>query len=106
METFIDKIATKTTLNPTGATNVRAYVNESDNLVIDAVDGGDLTIAVANELEGTTVNTVNDLFGTPIGRGLTTSGVILAFNPTRVTFAKPFDELLTQIDQLGKDTGF
>ncbi len=107
VQTLIDKIATNTTLNPTGTTNVRAYVNDGGNLVVDAVAGGNLTIAVTNAVGGTTTNTVNDLFGTAIGPGLATTGVIPAtVNPTRTTFAKQYDELLTQIDQLAKDAGF
>jgi flagellin len=107
MQTFMDKINTNTTLNPTGTTNVRAYLNDGGNLVMDAVAGGALTIGVTNAGAGTTANTVNDLFGTAIGPGLATTGVIPAtVNPTRATFSKQYDELLTQIDQLAKDAGF
>src|SRR4051812_41967665 len=43
MQTFMDKINTNTTLNPTGTTNVHAYLNDGGNLVVDAVAGSALT---------------------------------------------------------------
>ncbi|MCP8937316.1 hypothetical protein NK718_02205 [Alsobacter sp. SYSU M60028] len=103
---LIDKINIDPTLNPTGAPTVRASLSDGGNLVIDAVGGSALTVGVTNA-GGGTANTLNDLFGTAVPAGSSASGVIAATtNPTRTTLAKQFDDLLAQIDQLAKDSGY
>lgn len=102
----IDAINTNATLNPAGAPTVRAYLNDGGNLVVDSIGGGNLTVGLTNA-GGGTANTLNDLFGTALPAASTTSGVITAaVNPTRVTMAKQYDELLAQIDQLARDAGY
>jgi len=107
---LIDAINSDTTLNPsTSAPKVHATLDEGGKLVIEAVNGENLKIELANATTGSnlTSNTLAELFGTAVtsteGSSVTRNAT---HNASREAFAKEFERLKGQIDQTIKDTGY
>jgi flagellin len=101
---LIDAINANTTLNPAGATNVRASLDDGGKLVIEAVNGGDLTVGLT---DAGAANTLSNLFGTAVSAAEATSAPRTATaNATRETLAKQYEQLKNQIDLLIKDTSY
>jgi flagellin len=104
---LITAINTNTTLNPAGAApNVQAYLDSGGKLVIEAVNGQNLTIGFT---DGGTANTLTDLFGTGVSGAEATAGSAprtATTNTARQSLAGQFEALKAQVDQLVKDTSY
>ncbi len=102
---LVDAINADTTLNPVGSPpTVRASIDNGGKLVIESVDGGNLTVALT---DAGAANTLADLFGSGVAAAEAASAARTAtVNDTRDKLATQFDQLKDQIDQLVKDTGY
>jgi flagellin len=104
---LVAAINANTTLNPVGgAPAVRASLDESGKLVIEAVNGENLTVGFT---DGGAANTLSDLFGTGVTTAEATAGSAprtATVNTIRSSLASQFEQLKVQIDQLIKDTGY
>lgn len=109
MGELIDSINSNATLN-SPIKRVHASLDAAGKLIIEAINGGDLTVAITDTVTGTTnTNTLADLLGTGITQAeanASTAARTGAPNTIRETLAKQFEDLKSQIDQLIKDTGY
>ena len=104
---LITAINTNATLNPPGAApNVQAYLDSGGKLVIEAVNGQNLTVGFT---DGGAANTLTDLFGTGVTGAEATAGTAprtATTNTARQSLAGQFEALKAQVDQLVKDTSY
>ena len=101
VQSLVDRINTDPTLNPTSGAQVRASLDDFGKLTIETVGGQSLTLGLTNA-SGGTANTLADLFGANAPTGPVTGTV----NASRLSFARQFDALLVQVDQLAKDASY
>jgi flagellin len=110
MGELINAINNDVTLNPPGATPaVKASLDDSGKLAIEAVNGQSLTIGLTNAGGGAIANTLADLLGTGVTATEATGGSAVrnaTINSARQSLATQFEDLKGQIDQLVKDSSF